>query len=84
MAKPKQLDLEDAIRRADPIKGRNARYEDRMREAGFVPVKLWVPEHCRAPLLEMAEALRQSPHLEPGPLRDPVSGKLAGKKARQS
>lgn len=76
MPKPKQLDLIDHLRRTDPKSGRNARYEERMREAGFVPVKVWVPEACRAPLQQMAELLRESPFLEPGPLRDPASGKL--------
>jgi hypothetical protein len=46
--------------------------------AGLVQCNVWVPAAVIAEIKLMAEILRVHPHLQPGPLRDPVSGRLVG------
>src|SRR6266851_180547 len=60
---------------------RQARYRSRQKKAGFTEIALFVPPHAAPDLQLAAEALRQAPHLEIGPLRDPISGKLVSVKS---
>lgn len=76
MGQKKQLDFSDAFRVRGASYESNREYERRRREAGEVAVKVWIPEHCRADLHFLCEALRKNPHLVVGPLRDPVTGRL--------
>lgn len=55
---------------------RQARYRARRQAAGLVHVTILVPSEAGPELQLSAEAMRQCPHLLPGPLRDPNSGKL--------
>jgi hypothetical protein len=55
---------------------RGARWRQRQRELGLSSVCLVIPKHLAPDLVLLAEALRADPHLEPGPLRDRVSGRL--------
>ena len=55
---------------------RQQRKRARLEAAGLVQCNLWVPVSAVAELRLLAAILRAHPHLLPGPLRDPVSGKL--------
>jgi hypothetical protein len=55
---------------------RQQRKRERLEAAGLVQCNVWVPASAAAELRLLAELLRAHPHLLPGPLRDPVSGKL--------
>ena len=55
---------------------RAALYLERQRERGLVSVTILVPIGAVAEFREMGEALRTHPHLLPGPLRDPRTGRL--------
>ena len=55
---------------------RQARRRARLRESGLIPVTVIMPAGAAADMQEAAEAMRAFPHLRPGPLRDPISGKL--------
>jgi hypothetical protein len=55
---------------------RQRRKRERLEAAGLVQCNVWIPAAAVAELRLLAEILRAYPHLLPGPLRDPVSGKL--------
>lgn len=55
---------------------RQRRRRERLEQAGLAQCSLWVPVACLAELQQQAELLRAFPHLLPGPLRDPISGRL--------
>jgi hypothetical protein len=59
---------------------RQARYRARLQQQSLVPTTVITPIGAHADLQEQAEALRRAPHLRPGPLRDPISGKLVSAK----
>jgi hypothetical protein len=62
---------------------RQQRKRERLEAAGLVQCNVWVPQAAVAELRLLAEILRAHPHLLPGPLRDPVWGKLvAARKVR--
>lgn len=67
--------LEGAVSRHTNAE-RQQRKRARLARAGLVQCNLWVPAAAVAELQQQAELLRAHPHLVPGPLRDPVSGKL--------
>jgi hypothetical protein len=56
--------------------GRQARFRERQRQLGMIPVTVIVPAQTVADLQQIAAAMRAATHLVPGPLRDPLSGKL--------
>lgn len=60
---------------------RQARFRAKRRAEGLVQITIMVPAGSVADLQEMAAALRASPHLRPGPLRNPITGKLVRRKA---
>lgn len=60
---------------------RQARWRERQRLSGIAAITIMVPSAAGADLHLLAEAMRAAPHLRPGPLRDPVSGKLVSAKA---
>jgi hypothetical protein len=60
---------------------RQARYRARLRRVGATAVTVMIPAGATPDLYLSAEALRASPHLRFGPLRDPVSGKLVSAKS---
>ena len=62
---------------------RQRRKRARLADAGLVQCNVWVPAAAAAELRLLAEILRTYPHLLPGPLRDPVSGKLVSTRARR-
>lgn len=55
---------------------RQARFRTKRRAEGLVQITIMVPAGAVAEVQEMAAALRASPHLRPGPLRNPITGKL--------
>jgi hypothetical protein len=57
---------------------RQRRKRDRFVARGLTQCNVWVPPSAVADLLLQAELLRDHPHLIPGPLRDPISGKYVG------
>lgn len=59
---------------------RQARYRQRHRGLGLVSVTVLVPAGSAADLQVLAEGMRAYPHLRPGLLRDPDSGKLVSLK----
>jgi hypothetical protein len=59
---------------------RQARYRTRQREIGCIEITIIIPADAAADCRFIAEAMRAHPHLRPGPLRDPVSGKLVAAK----
>jgi len=59
---------------------RQARYRARLRQRNLIPTTSMVPIGAVPDLQEIAEALQGAPHLRPGPLRDPISGKLVSVK----
>lgn len=63
MNDPQQLDIEAAIRATMP-QTKTQRYESKMRRAGFVAVKVWVPAHRKEQMLRLSERLRAEPDLE--------------------
>jgi hypothetical protein len=64
---------------------RQARWLRKQAALGQVPVTVIVPERAASDLRLIAEALRQSPELEIGPLRSTRSGRLiSARRAVQS
>jgi hypothetical protein len=57
---------------------RQRRKRDRFAARGLTQCNVWVPPSAVDDLRLQAELLRDHPHLIPGPLRDPVSGKYVG------
>ena len=57
-------------------RNRQAAFRERMVNAGFVQVTGWVHESQAAETLHMLRRLKEAPELVPGPLRNPVTGKL--------
>lgn len=55
---------------------RAAAFKQRQRDAGLEQACVWVPAGMVAQLQVLAEALRENPALEVGPLRDMISGRL--------
>jgi hypothetical protein len=55
---------------------RQQRKRRKLETAGLVQCNVVVPAAAVAELQQQAELLRAYPHLVPGPMRDPVSGKL--------
>jgi hypothetical protein len=55
---------------------RQARYRQKQSAAGLVSVTVLVPSAAVPDLQQLAETIRDAPHLLPGPVRDPISGKL--------
>lgn len=61
---------------AKSAKLRQAEYRERQRAAAREIVTLCVPLSCLEDLKGIIQELCKRPHLEFGPLRDPISGKL--------
>jgi hypothetical protein len=57
---------------------RQRRKRDRFAARGLTQCNVWVPPSAVDDLRLQAELLRDHPHLVPGPLRDPISGKYVG------
>jgi hypothetical protein len=55
---------------------RQRRKRQKLETAGLVQCNVVVPAAAVAELQQQAQLLRAYPHLVPGPMRDPVSGKL--------
>jgi hypothetical protein len=55
---------------------RARRFRDKLSANGMVQLNLWVPVGAADDMRILAAIMREHPHLRPGPLRDPVSGKL--------
>jgi hypothetical protein len=55
---------------------RQRRKRAKLRARGLKQCNIWVPPSAHADIHLMAELLQQYPHLVPGPLRDPVTGKF--------
>jgi hypothetical protein len=60
---------------------RQARYRVKHRRVGLVDIMVVAPAAASADLQLQAEAMRAFKHLRPGPLRDPISGRLVSVKA---
>lgn len=55
---------------------RQRRKRDRLTAGGLKQCNIWVPASAHPDIHLMAELLQRYPHLVPGPLRDPVTGKF--------
>ena len=55
---------------------RQSAYRGRMQQAGLVQVSAWVHRDQAAAVVDYLRLLKDNPGLEPGPLRNPVTGKL--------
>ena len=55
---------------------RQRRKRDKLAARGLKQCNIWVPASAHADIHLMAELLVRYPHLIPGPLRDPVTGKF--------
>lgn len=55
---------------------RQREYKKRLKESGLVVVSGFVHPHQRQAVVLLLSALRDSPWMMPGPLRDTRSGKL--------
>jgi hypothetical protein len=68
-------------RRGQTTAERQASYRAPNRRPGLVTVALLVPAAAIPDLQLAAAAMRRACHLLPGPLRDPISGKLVSAKS---
>lgn len=59
-----------------PNKVRATAFRDRMKALGYVQVAGWVHRDQVPDTNQMLRRLKANKHLQPGPLRDPESGKL--------
>ena len=55
---------------------RQSAYRERMQEQGLVQVSGWVHRDQAAAVVDYLRLLKDNPGLKPGPLRNPVTGKL--------
>lgn len=55
---------------------RQSAYRERMVAAGYVQVTGWVHRTQAPEVTNYLRALKERPDLQPGPLRNPITGKL--------